>query len=89
MLHVVKRAGKLEKFDERKVYASCYSACLSTHMDKKEAEKICSKITNEIKKWIKPKKTVTSDQIFKQQIKLLKKHDKDAAFMFETHRDVA
>jgi len=87
-MHLVKREGKLEKFDERKIYASCYAACLSSHVKKKEAEHICGKVAKEIKGWIKTKKLVTSNQIFKKTTAVIRKHHKDAAFMYSTHRDV-
>ena len=86
---IVKRHGHQEEFDERKVYASCYAACLSTHMQQREAEDICSKISKTIKGWIKSKKVVNSGQIFKQIVKELKQYNKDAAFMYETHRDIS
>jgi len=86
---MVKRGGEIVDFDERKVYASCYSACLSSHREKKKAEEICGKISADIKKWIMKKKLVTSDEIFKKTTELLKKYDKNAAFMYETHRDIS
>ncbi|MBI2667401.1 hypothetical protein HYX17_01365 [Candidatus Woesearchaeota archaeon] len=89
MKHIVKRKGHKEMFDERKIYASCYAASISSHLSKKEAEIICEKISKDIKAWIKTKKDVTSTQIFKQVIKLMKSYDKNAAFMYETHRDVS
>ncbi|MAG47704.1 hypothetical protein CL617_03790 [archaeon] len=88
MEHIVKRGGQKEKFDVKKVYASCYYACLTTHMEKKDAEKICDKVSKEVNKWIKNKKEITSENIFKEVIKILKKHSKDSAFMYKTHRDV-
>lgn len=89
MEHIVKRLGHQEKFDVKKVYGSSYAACLNCHMKKKECEGIADKVCNGLKKWIRVKKRVTSDQIFKQVIRELKKHNKDAAFMFETHRDIS
>ena len=86
--YIIKRRGHLEKFDERKVYASCYAACLNTSLTKYEAENIAEKATKKIKTWIKNKKQVTSDDIFKEVIKIMNKLDKDSAFMYETHRDV-
>ncbi len=89
MKHLVKREGHKEKFDERKVYASCYNACVGCcHMPKEDAEKICEKVTKDVKKWIKEKPSVSSNQIFKQTTKTIRKYHKDAAFMYETHRDV-
>lgn len=89
MEHIVKRKGKLEKFDAKKVYGSAYAACLNCHMTRKECNKTADEVSNGIKKWIKSKETVTSSQIFKQVAKELGKHSKDAAFMFETHRDLS
>ncbi|MBI2583298.1 MAG: hypothetical protein HYW25_01400 [Candidatus Aenigmarchaeota archaeon] len=88
-MYVIKRGGKKERFDQRKVYASCYAACLSTSMNKRDAEKICEKVAVEVKRWIKKKKEATSDQIFKEIVKGMKKQDRNAAFMYETHRDVS
>ena len=87
--YVVKRKGHEEAFDERKVYASCYAACLNASLHSSKAEKICERLTKEIKFWFKSKKTVTSNQIFKKVTVVLKKHDENASFMYETHRDVS
>lgn len=87
--HIVKRAGHTEKFDERKVYATCYAACMNAHVGKEEAEKICRKVAAGITSWIKKKKVVTSEMIFREIIRLMKKEHKDATFMYETHRDIA
>lgn len=86
--HIVKRSGLEEHFDERKVYASCFAACMSSGLRKKYSEKICEEVTRDLKKWMKSKNEVTSSQIFREVIKFLKKRDRDAAFMYETHRDI-
>ncbi len=64
MTHIVKRRGHKEIFDERKVYASVFAACLSAHIDKEKAEVTANLVTKEIKKWIEDKEDVTSDAIF-------------------------
>ncbi len=87
--HIVKRAGHTEKFDERKVYATCFAACMNAHVDKEKAEKICRKVAAGIKKWIAKKKAVTSEMIFREATRLMKMEHKNAAFMYETHRDIA
>ena len=87
--HLVKRAGHVHVFDERKIYASCYAACLSAHVQHKQAERICENVCIDIKKWIKSKEKVTSEQIFREVGKSLKRYHKDAAFMYSTHRDIA
>ena len=88
-IHIIKRrGGAVQEFDERKVYASCYSACMSSHLSEGEAEFISDKVTKDVKKWMKGKKNLTSVQIFKQINKSIKKHDKNAAFMYHTHMDI-
>jgi len=86
---IVKRRGHTEEFDERKVYASCYAACLNTQIEEEESEKICEKVSKEIKIWARKKKTVDSSEIFQKVIAAIKKRNKDAAFMYETHRDIS
>jgi len=86
--HIVKRKGHEEHFDERKVYASCFAACMNAQVGAKKAEQCADKATKEIKRWMKNKKEVASDQIFKQIIAVLKKQNKEAAFMYEFHRDI-
>ena len=86
---IVKRKGHAEEFDERKVYASCYAACLSSHVPHVEAEKICGKVAKKIKAWARKNKTVSSDEIFVKVTAAIKKHNEDAAFMYETHRDIS
>lgn len=89
MTHIVKRRGHKQKFDESKLYASIYAACLSAHIDKEEAAAISNLVFREIKKWTDDKKEVTSDAIFKLVGEELKHLNKDAALMYTTHRDVS
>lgn len=89
ILQIVKRKGHTELYDERKVYGSCFFACRNAHLSVGESEQICSKVTAQITKWIKKKKLVTSDDIFKALINELGKHNEDAAFLYETHRDIS
>lgn len=89
MIHVVKRRGHKQQFDERKVYASIYAACITSHVIREEAENIASLVTREIKKWLGDKEAVTSDQIFKQVGVELDHLNKEASFMYTTHRDIS
>jgi len=86
---IVKRKGHQEEFDEKKIYASVYSACLVDGLKEKEAERLADKITKQLKKWIDKKKLVDSKDIFNQVTKLLNKENKEVAFLYETHRDVS
>ena len=89
MEHIIKKDGKKEKFDERKIYATCFAAALNTQIEKHEAEKLCEKVCKEIKQWVKKKKSVTSTEVFQQVVRAMKKHDRNVAFMYETHRDLS
>lgn len=89
MKHIVKRKGHQEEYDEKKVYASSYSACLNSHLPKEKTEKIAGRVTKEIDKWIENKTEVDSGQIFKEVTKSLEKIDPEVAFMYKTHRDLS
>ncbi len=89
MTHIIKRRGHKEEFDERKLYASIYAACLSSHVKHEEAESIANLVCREIKKWLTNKEEVTSDEIFKQAGAELKHLNKEASFMYLTHRDIS
>lgn len=88
-MHLVKRAGHYEPFDQRKVYASVYSACLANHYHKKEAELVAQAVTRDIVKWMKGKSNVSSDRIFIVVSDLLQRYDAKVAFLYSTHRDIS
>lgn len=89
MALVVKRKGHKQDFDIKKVYASVYASCRNVHMSEPEAEEIADKVSKEIENQIKSKPEVDSNEIFKLATEILKGHNKDASFMYETHRDVS
>ncbi len=86
---IVKRRGHEEKFDAKKLYGSVYWACKSSHLQEQFCEQTSEKVLKAVKQWLKKRKKVDSNQIFKCIVKELKKHDKDASFMYETHRDLS
>lgn len=86
---IVKRKGHSEEFDEKKVYASVYSAARANGLTEKDSEKLADKTAKEIKKWVDRKKSIDSKEIFKTVVRLLKKQNREAAFLYETHRDVS
>lgn len=88
-MYVIKRTGKKERFDLKKVHRSAYRACLGAEIDDKMAKKISEDIVREIRKLTKGKKEIKSDVIFKRVKKLLAKESKECAFMYETYRDVS
>ncbi|MEX0622049.1 MAG: ATP cone domain-containing protein [Candidatus Woykebacteria bacterium] len=89
MTLIVKRKGHKENFDSRKVYASVYAACLNVHMHEGEAELIADKVSKEVGEQLKSKVEISSNQILQSTAETLRKYNSDAAFMYETHRDVS
>ncbi|MBI2109343.1 MAG: hypothetical protein HYT93_04210 [Parcubacteria group bacterium] len=88
--HIVKRRkGHREPYDNHKVYASCYAACLNAGLSKPESEILCEKVTFAIDAWINGKDIVASEDIFKEVARVMRQHDEKAAFMYETHRDIS
>ena len=88
--HIIKRKGQGQAYDERKVYASVYYASLNAHLGKLDAEKIAEKVSRDISAWVASgKDEISSEKIFQKATELLKPQNKDAAFMYETHRDLS
>lgn len=86
---IVKRRGYKEAYDEKKIYASVYAASLNAHLNKLEAEKIAERVSRELTIWIEERPETGSDEIFRRVFELLGEENKDAAFMYRTHRDLA
>ena len=80
---IIKRKGYKERFDERKVYASIYSACASAHYHEDRCEKIAEEITKKVKNFIKNKKEIQSIKISNKIEAELKKKNKELAFFYE------
>ena len=85
---VEKRDGRCEKFDEEKAYNIFCRIGLNAHLNKNEAEKLADMAMSDLNKFLKGKNKIKSAELFRQKIKILKKYNKDAAFLYETHRDV-
>ena len=88
-LRIIKRKKHTEIYDERKVYGSCYFACRNAHLSEGGAEEICNKVAASVTKWVNRQKVVSSNDIFRILIEELKKHNEDAAFLYQTHRDIS
>lgn len=88
-IHIVKRKGHLEEYDDKKVYGSCYAACSAAGLTEKECEATAEAVTKNITKWVKVKKSVKSSEIFRMVTEHLKKRNREVAFLYETHRDIS
>lgn len=89
MTKIIKRRGKIQEFDERKLFASVYAACLSAHVEKEEAAAVSNLVCREIKLWLEKKEEVTSDEVFKQAGEELRHLNKESSLMYLTHRDIS
>lgn len=85
---VVKRKGHNESFDEKKLYASVYSATLNCHHSEERAEEVAQHTLDLIHNWIKDHPTITSHILKLRVIRELKNIDRDIAMMYEVHMDI-
>lgn len=82
-VHIVKRMpGHSEHYDERKLYASIYAACLSLRTPEGEAELTATRVCKDIQPWLAKKTEVTSTDLRHQAAKHLKVYNPDAAYMY-------
>lgn len=82
---IVKRRGHREPFDERKLYASIYAAAESAMCDEGSCENLAGVVTEEVKDWLKGKKTVDSADIRKKVVAELKTRHSDLWFFYDLH----
>lgn len=86
--YIVKRAGHTETYDERKLYAAIYSACLAVREAEPTAELIADKVCKEISQWLGKKHEVTSHDIRSHAAIHLAAYNDDAAWMYRHHRNI-
>lgn len=87
---IVKRGSNVcEGYDERKVYGSAYAACYIVLLNEKQCERVAASIARSVTKHVHKRKEVSSKDLAHLITKELKKHNPHAAFMYETHRDLA
>jgi len=88
MQHIVKRAGHTEKYDERKLYASVYSASLAVRVPDTTAELVADKVTADVNRWLEKKHEVTSDDLRRKVSEFLDFYNHDAAYIFKHQRNL-
>mgnify|MGYP001611736412 FL=1 len=86
---VKRRSNVCEGYDEKKVYGSAYAACYVVLLKEQECERIANAVAKTITKHVHKKKEVSSSQLARLVTGELKRHNSHAAFMYETHRDLA
>ena len=62
---------------------------MNVHLGGKDSEDLAEKVTSDLNSWIERKGEVESKEIFQEVFNALGKHNKDAAFMYQTHLDVS
>lgn len=89
MKHIVKRKGHTEDFDERKLYASVFASLVSLRMSDEEAETISHMVVDDVKKVVGKQTELNAHTLHNEAAKSLKKYHPDAAYLYDTHRDLS
>ena len=89
MGHIVKRKGHNQEFDSRKIYGSVFASCMVLRMSDGEAELLADTVSKEVSNQVAGASQVSSTQIHNWVVESLKKYNPDAAFMYDTHRDIS
>lgn len=83
---VVKRsANHTEPYDERKLYASIYAACLSVRTPAGEAELTADRVCKDIAPWLHSKLEITSHDIRAQAAAHLRTYNPNASYLYKHH----
>lgn len=85
-IHIVKRKGHNEKYDEKKVYASVYAAALNCHYTEREAEQIASDMMRKTNKAVAKRKQITSHEL--REFITSNLSDKHVSLMYKHHLDL-
>ena len=87
--HIVKRAGHSEPYDERKLYASIYSACQAVRETQATSELIADRVCKEMNDWLGKKHEVTSHDIRMHAAVHLQAYNDDANWILKHHRNIS
>lgn len=85
MANVVKRRGREEEFDEKKVYGSVYAACASAHLEEKECEAIAEDVTGKVKELADETDVLPTEDIRELVSGELEERDEELSFFYEKH----
>ncbi len=83
---IIKRAQHREEFDERKLYASIFSACQAVRESERGAELIADQVTKDVLLWLEQKQEVTSHEIRLKAASFLRGYHADASYIYLHHR---
>ncbi|MCJ7428942.1 MAG: ATP cone domain-containing protein [Candidatus Nanohaloarchaeota archaeon QJJ-5] len=89
MTVIVKRDGEMERFDEKKLYATIFRPAREAGYGKKKAEKFADHITDQVTIWANGQEDqcVTSDEIRDKTQELLEEQDEAIAHRYELGKE--
>lgn len=85
---IVKRGGHSELFDEKKLYASIYSACLAVREPAGTAEVVAERVVSDVLSWVSRKHEVTSNDIRRVASEHLHGYNVEAAHLYHKQRTI-
>ena len=85
---IVKRQGRRpsERFDQKKLHASVYAACLSVRSPEGHAHETAKRVCTLVISWCDNKSEITSADIRRQAAKALETFHPEAAYLYQHHR---
>jgi transcriptional regulator NrdR family protein len=83
---IVKRAGHIEEYDEKKLYASVFSACLAVREPVGTAEVLADRVVADVSVWLGKKHEVTSNDIRRKASEYLHAYNIEAAHLYHKQR---
>lgn len=84
--HIVKRSpGHSEPYDERKLYASVYAACLSVRTPAGEAELTAERVCKDVAIWLNTKPEITSADLRRKASDHLHAYNPAATLIYKHH----
>lgn len=83
---IVKRAGHIETYDEKKLYASVFAACLAVREPVGTAEVLSDRIISDVNTWIGKKHEVTSNDIRRIASEKLHSYNVEASHLYHKQR---
>ncbi|MDO8335580.1 MAG: hypothetical protein Q7T74_02225 [Candidatus Saccharibacteria bacterium] len=88
--YVVKSGGlhESEIFDPLKLHGSLMAACLAVRSLEGEAHMVAQKITEKVIDWLDTKTEVTSDDVRRVAANGLQVYQPEAAYIYETYKDI-
>lgn len=83
--HIVKRGGRIESYEQKKLASSVIAACLSVRTPVGSAELTARSVCHRVEDWLHHKPEVTSDDLRRKTAEALEEYNPEAAFYYRRH----